>query len=378
MLIVDGGSVLSRREYAREVTDETSFRAMVRMGYVAGTIGMTDLALGPKYLLDRVKGSGFTLVSANVYDEATGKLVVQPYIVVERAGIKFAITGVLDPKTKIPTDRDVESPGVTVADPKEKLLELVPLLRKKAAFVILLCSTELEPAKEIAIAVPGIDFLVVGNFTAQSEKSFTTGGATFLQPGSRGQYMCDYRVAFDEKQQYLGCEGQAVALGDNVPADASMALVMKEYKTAVDEMNKATAALRAKEQQEVTRKAEAYREACIGVNSSCKRCHQLQYEQWMETAHATAFETLEKSVQSTNPACLECHTTCELNLPDDGSQPVPEHLRSVQCEACHGIGTNHARDGSYGTVDTNKCLVCHDKENSPNFDLATYLPMVTH
>jgi hypothetical protein len=378
MLIVDGGSILSRREYARELTDETNFRAMAKIGYVAGTIGLSDLALGPTYLLDRVKGTGFTLVSANVYNEATGKLVVKPYIVVERAGITFAITGILDAKGKIPTDRELESAGVTIGDPKEKLLELVPVLRKKADFVVLLCHTELEQAKEIAIAVPGIDFLVVGNFAAQSEKSFTTGGTMFLQPGTKGQYISDYRVTFDEKQQYLGSEGRAVALDDSVPADASMALLMKEYKTAVDEKNKETAALRAKDQQEITRKAEAYREACVGVNSSCKRCHEPQYDQWMTTTHAKAFETLEKSVQSTNPACLECHTTCELNLPADGSQPVPEHLRSVQCEACHGIGTNHARDGSYATVDTKKCLVCHDKENSPNFDLATYLPKVKH
>jgi hypothetical protein len=212
----------------------------------------------------------------------------------------------------------------------------------------------------------------------QAQKSFMTGGTVFLQPGSRGQYMCDYRVTFDEKQQYLGCEGQAVTLDESVPADASMALLTKEYKTAVDAQNKEMAALRVKDQQEVMRKAEAYREACVGVNSSCKRCHEPQYDQWKATAHATAFETLEKSVQSTNPACLLCHTTCELNLPADGSQPVPEHLRSVQCEACHGIGTNHARDGSYGAVDTKKCLVCHDKENSPNFDLATYLPKVKH
>lgn len=375
---MDGGSVLSRRDYARELTDEMGFRGMARMGYTAGTIGTTDLALGPTYLMDRLDGSGVTLVSANVYDESTHKLLVKPYIIVERAGIKFAITGVLDPEATIVTDRDVKSPGVTVEDPKEKLLELLPLLHKKADFVVLLCHMDLGRAKELAVDVPGIDFLVVGNSNTQAEKSFMAGGTVFFQPGSRAQYLCDYRAKFDENRQYMGCEGQAIALGENVPADASMALLMKDYKTAVDTYNKKQATNRVLDQQAMMREGEAYKEACLGVNASCKRCHQPQYDQWMGTTHATAFATLETSIQSTNPACLACHTTCELDLAKDGSKTVPEDLRGVQCEACHGMGTHHARDGSYGKVNTRKCLVCHDKENSPGFDLATYLPKVKH
>ena len=91
-----------------------------------------------------------------------------------------------------------------------------------------------------------------------------------------------------------------------------------------------------------------------------------------------SFETLEKGHQSTNPACLKCHTTCYLGLPQDGSVDVESGRRSVQCESCHGMGTDHARDGSYGAVTMAACVVCHNEENSPEFSYATYLPKVKH
>jgi hypothetical protein len=104
----------------------------------------------------------------------------------------------------------------------------------------------------------------------------------------------------------------------------------------------------------------------------------VQVEQWSATAHAHAYATLEKSLQATNPECLRCHSTCYIDLPADGSVQVAAELRNVQCESCHGMGTDHARDGTYGAVTGETCLACHDRENSPDFDLATYLPKVTH
>jgi hypothetical protein len=65
-------------------------------------------------------------------------------------------------------------------------------------------------------------------------------------------------------------------------------------------------------------------------------------------------------------------------MPVDGSVTVANDLRNVQCEVCHGMAGDHARDGSYGKVTVATCVTCHDKENSPDFDFAEYLPKVTH
>ncbi len=349
---------------------------MVELGYDATTVGVNDLYMGVGYFKEIFGASTLPIVSANVYDESTGELLVEPYVIVDKGGIRFAVTGVLDQGQAIRTDRSVESVGVTVANAKETLEALLPELHKKADFVVVLAHMSLKVAKLLVDEVPGVDYLVVGLQAQKSSAPFEVNGAVFLQPGNRGQYMADYRLKFDADGVFQEYSADVVELGDKVPADASMALKLKEHKQIIDGLMKEQAAARAAAMKQ--KSDESYTERCLGVEESCVRCHKEQYDQWQTTAHSHAFTTLQEAFQSTNPECVRCHTTCQMGLATDGSQDVPENLRNVQCEACHGMGTEHARDGSYGTIRVETCLACHDKENSPDFDLATYLPKVTH
>ncbi len=349
---------------------------MVEMGYDATTVGLNDLYMGVDYFREMFGGSALTIVSANVFDESSGQLLVEPYVIIDKGGIKFAVTGVLDQTQTIRTDRGVESAGVTVANAKETLEALLPELHKKADFVVVLAHMNLKLAKAMVEDLAGIDYLVVGLQAQKSSAPFEINGAVMLQPGNRGQYIADYRLKFDGDGVFQEYSADVVELGDKVPADASMALRLKEHKQIVDGLMKEKAAARAAEMN--AKRTEDYAEHCLGVQESCVRCHTEQYDQWRTTAHSHAFQTLQDAFQATNPECVRCHTTCQLGLAQDGSQDVPENLRNVQCEACHGMGTQHARDGSYGVIKVETCLACHDKENSPDFDLATYLPKVTH
>jgi nitrate/TMAO reductase-like tetraheme cytochrome c subunit len=63
--------------------------------------------------------------------------------------------------------------------------------------------------------------------------------------------------------------------------------------------------------------------------AKCKFCHKVQYNSWLETKHAKAFELLQPDEQS-REECLGCHAT--------GSSA---DLPGVQCEACHGAGSDY-------------------------------------
>jgi hypothetical protein len=353
-----------------------SVAALAEMDCAATTVGPFDFYRGLEYFRKQMSGSKTPVVSANVYDESTGELVVQPYVITERAGIRFAITGAMDPEADIRTSPDVRNLGVVVEDPKEKLAPLLEELSEEADFVVLLSQLGLDKTKLLAEELPGFDFVVVGATPQYSAMTFEVGQSVMIQPGYKGQRMADYRLDFGSEATYQGYSGEMVALDDNVPSDAAMALMLKEHKIAIEEA--ARERLLANKPKPETRSQPKYVEECIGVEGTCRRCHQPEYDAWLTTAHAKAYATLEEGHQSTNPECLRCHTTCYLDMPLDGSVNVKDELRNVQCESCHGKATDHARDGSYGAVTLETCTTCHDEENSPDFDFATYLPKVTH
>jgi hypothetical protein len=65
--------------------------------------------------------------------------------------------------------------------------------------------------------------------------------------------------------------------------------------------------------------------------TKCKMCHKLQYDSWAETKHAKATEDAKNSTtRKFEPACLTCHATNK-----------SEELAGVQCEACHGPGSEY-------------------------------------
>ncbi len=102
----------------------------------------------------------------------------------------------------------------------------------------------------------------------------------------------------------------------------------------------------------------------IGADK-CKLCHKLQYDSWLKTKHAKAFDSL-KPEDRAKKECVECHVT-------GGRTDLP----GVQCEACHGPGSeskaisvmkDKAKAIAAGLkIPTEKdCVVCHNKK-SPTF-----------
>ncbi len=77
----------------------------------------------------------------------------------------------------------------------------------------------------------------------------------------------------------------------------------------------------------------------------CGECHNLEYEVWQETQHATGFDELHRSEQAQaildrmdfrlskrESLCLKCHYTA--NIKRDQVQAIA----GVSCESCHGAG----------------------------------------
>ena len=94
-----------------------------------------------------------------------------------------------------------------------------------------------------------------------------------------------------------------------------------------------------------------------------------------------AFNILEVQGKTDDEKCLLCHTTGFGRF--SGYDPKSEekgdiYLRGVQCEACHGPGTLHARDGSYVSRAWKSCRSCHTTAWSPDFEERAYWIRAAH
>jgi len=140
----------------------------------------------------------------------------------------------------------------------------------------------------------------------------------------------------------------------------------------------------------------------------CKVCHKTpkagkQYQQWVETKHAKAFETLKSEEAVTlakekgitqlpheAPECLKCHVTAHgVDAALLGPKFNPED--GVQCETCHGAGGDYAKKKIMKNqkkavkkgliIPTEElCRKCHNEE-SPTFESFDFEEMekkITH
>ena len=114
-------------------------------------------------------------------------------------------------------------------------------------------------------------------------------------------------------------------------------------------------------------------------NEVCGVCHEREHETWQFTTHASAYHTLLKHGEETNPECVGCHV---VGYEQPGgyvsSQETPD-LEDVGCETCHGRGGPHLSPGFLQNGDyAPACITCHDTKHSLGFDYTVFVPRVSH
>jgi cytochrome c554/c'-like protein/doubled CXXCH motif protein len=117
--------------------------------------------------------------------------------------------------------------------------------------------------------------------------------------------------------------------------------------------------------------------------SSCSVCHNggsggTQYAAWSNSRHAKALESLAAIGQAENPDCNHCHTVGWYGLHANGNlnnggydESAVPRLAGVQCENCHGPGSEHPSPNftSVGvTMSASLCGKCHTDVHHPTYD----------
>jgi hypothetical protein len=370
--------------------------AMKTMAYDVATVGAFELRRGIDYTQRAAARGGFEVVSANIYrDGAQSVRPFAPYTIRKVGARRFGIIGVIAKEPAGQGGRGgvnvepvfLEREKVTITDPIVAIQELLPEVKKKSNVVVVLAHTGLPRAKELAALIPEIDIIIVGHGAATADQPGPT-RTIVVQSGQRSDRVGTLRVVTDQGE-ITDWSAQAILLHqDQSPFDPGIRTVIWEYlnldpKTGEkrNEAPKPKPDTLAADLPEATQDDRESRVAMKGDHflgvESCKDCHIDEWAQWSETAHAHAYQTLAETENDwNNPACLPCHTT-GYALPGGHSAVVlSPALWNVQCEECHGMGTEHTFASSEVLEST--CLRCHTEDQDPDFDFARDIVGMIH
>lgn len=350
---------------------------MIEMGYSAVAVGEMELSYGLRAIRDDAE-AGLPVICANLYDGVNR--IFPPWIIREAGGSRFCIFALLDEEPR-------ETEGLEIRDPVSEGSQVLERLEGLCDVTILLAHMEKSKLEAILPALEGVDVVIRGHSipggAAADDCADTLGGAfddlgtAVLFAGDRGKSMGMARIGFDGEGEPVIVDTTLIRLHKKMPQDRQIVEKLRifgeEEGARIREMSLSEFVSR----DPVTGRI---RERYLGIEI-CARCHAETVADFMLTPHFRAFTRLVDTGEEANPSCLACHTVGYNRF--SGYDPKAEQkgsidLRGVQCEACHGPGTTHVRDGTYSRRAVDSCRACHTPEQDPDFDLAEDLKKVVH
>ncbi|PIV80246.1 hypothetical protein COW53_10785 [bacterium CG17_big_fil_post_rev_8_21_14_2_50_64_8] len=366
----DGGDLFGRRDQNERFQTEFLCEELGNMGIDAIGLGEQDLNYGLAFLREMIDKHDLPFTNANVRDIGTGELILPAYLIFERGGIKFGVVSVLDPAKKIITMSEKDD-TFQVDDPVAVLRELVPRLREKVQTVILLGHLGDSLTDTVVKEVKGIDISVTGHSFRNTTTERILDNTMMLCASHEGQYLGDADIFLrPDDGKVMAISVEVTPLDEKVADDEAVLAKIEDFKKRLTEFKEAKRAA-------YPRDFGSSRETFLS-DRSCKGCHEEAWTTYVQSGHMRAFATLRNKGQHFEPDCLVCHTTGYQYKNGYSDEPPNNRLINVQCEACHGYGTEHTRDGKYAARAEDSCVVCHDKKNSPEFDYVSYWEKIKH
>ncbi len=368
--MVDAGDLFGSRN--RNDKFQSSFLAEMtgELGYDAIGLGERDLNYGLPFLKEMIEKHDLPFINANVRDAKTGELILPEYTIVERSGIKYGIVSVLDPKYKIIT-MSTEEDAFQVDEPVPVLRDLLPRLREEVDSVLLLSHLGAKKTEELIKEVKGIDMCVIGHTSRNINNERVVNDTALFAAAFEGRYIGRANLFVDDVDgRIMAIDVGITSLGEKIEFDEQMLARVEQYKKDLVEFKMAKRAA-------YPRTMGSDKETFLG-DRSCMSCHEDAWTVYVDSSHRSAFATIRNKGQSFEPDCLSCHTTGYQFKKGYSDDPPFNKLVNVQCEACHGYGSQHARDGKWVAQAKDSCMMCHDQKNSPEFDYATYWEKIKH
>jgi hypothetical protein len=348
---------------------------MNRMGYDAVNLGRREAGLDRDTLKKVIAESRAPFVSCNVLDRSTDAPLVEPFRVKSVAGVRIGITGVAE------AEDDEIGPGIRIRPAAEALAEVLPQLKGRCDFIVVLAYVSQDSLKGLADRFHEINCLLGGDVAQSSQKAETINRAIAFNVTDQGKVLG--QLTFKRGSAGLSLlDSVAIKVKDTIAPDPEMTAIIKTFKENLRERN-----IEFANEEGLDPIARTLTTADLYVGQdACGSCHPKAHKVNFESGHTHAYETLVAKGSEYDPDCLRCHNVGYgardgfINI-----QRTPK-LAGVQCENCHGRAGEHVKTmqaglkkrSTFRPVTPNTCVKCHDEENSENFVYAPYWAKIKH
>lgn len=377
----------SRRDFYL-LKSGTLASAIEASGCDAINLGEFDLAFGPVFLEKAVKTSGLEFLSANVSVKDGSGGYVSPFagsMVKDIGGVRVGVAGVIDDTFPYASFPDSFS-DVKVTDQAAAAGREIKKLAYDADIIILLAHESIQPVEKLAEGLAGVDVIIQGHTQEHLEAPLVIVDTLVFKGYTMGKYIGRLDIWLKKgspggKARIKRYKFSAEPLGESVVPDMEVEGIISAFREK----------LKGKAELPGGSYLPGLPEGVIGPDA-CKACHPVEYENWSNTAHARAYQSLVTKKDQYDPECLPCHTTgYKYSTVDTDGVTAYRHdgLADVTCEACHGNGAGHAAFYSGGKPEAGSgvnpdgnirrgvteelCVGCHNEANSPFFSYPDYL-----
>ncbi|UCG52497.1 MAG: hypothetical protein JSW58_02800 [Candidatus Latescibacterota bacterium] len=411
MLLVSAGDFFGGADDYNQLKCQFIARMMGYFGYDAVALGEMDLNFGLDAITEDNAKNDINILCANLFRKKPGD--VEPsvegtadtggeptrtrerptaisdepafpaYRIIERNGVRFGIIGVMAPSAKnermTAESGSVEALTYVIRDPIAILRGIVPIVKAQSDVVVLLAHMVKSELDRVLEEVGGVDVAVIGHSRKPSvtPEPVVLHDVPVFMASHQGQYIGRALLNFDSANKLSGYENEIRLLDESIADDPEVALMVSEFE---EENRRYQKELFVKKQLRRQTGESGPQDIYLGV-ANCQRCHPDAFEAYTGTRHAQAYATLSELFKHRDSGCVPCHSTgYGMAGGFTGSRSIGSisDLVDVQCEACHGPGEQHTRDGRYREIAKQSCTRCHTKEQDPEFNFAEAWENVAH
>jgi hypothetical protein len=379
-LRLDVGDSIGGREDFDILQHRYMLRAFEAMKFDALNVGHREAQLTVAQLREMKEKSPVPILSANLLDKSSGKTIFDAYRIIERAGTRVAVIGVLEP----PGAHDSIGDGLQVDAMESTLARLLPEIKSKADLIVLLAFADETNLAKLAQQFFEIKMILGGKVSQPSQEIRRENRSLVYYVTNEARALGMLRLQLKRGETMPAVmESEIRLLHDKLPQDQSFVKLAQSYRQevrsvslAVDDPSNAAADM-----------VPGIRTAATFVGTEqCITCHESAAKVWEGSGHAHAFATLMDREADADPKCIACHTVGFGTHSGYRREFKDKKLVNVGCESCHGPGSLHVSQQkgdsavrfAYRTVGPGDCKQCHYGEFSRPFDWNKFWPSIAH